>query len=480
MKMRRRRLERCVLRASVALEAGVLEDAAEALEEAARLDPNDPSVQELVSRLSVAQAAPSSPIPAPTPTPTPAPARTAAAAPTPAPTPTPAPAPPATRAPTATLAPAPAPAPTATLAPTAAATPNLTAAPARTAAPAPTPAVAPAGEVPIRSIETPALADVPAARSRVVALVLAVALIALSGLAGWWWASSRTAAPTPAAPTAAAAAAVEKPAAAPPPPAAPDPSVRISETAVTVPVVTAEPPPDNNKAPVPPGTAATVVTPVATTGRPAAPAVAAGAAPVPDPRSVSRVESGPPDRPPAEAAAPATEYTARPLLGANVAEAKVAPAPTLPAAPAPAPAAAIVPSTEGIAAAPDGAIRISAPAAPEPAAAASTAADEQIIRGVLGRYEAAYSRLDAAAASAVWPGVNQRALASAFQGLESQSISLGRCDVRVNGAAAQAQCTGSARWTPKVGGGAQSASRQWRFDLRNTGGNWVITQATTR
>ena len=67
-----------------------------------------------------------------------------------------------------------------------------------------------------------------------------------------------------------------------------------------------------------------------------------------------------------------------------------------------------------------------------------------------------------------------------FEGLSAQSVSLGQCDIRVSGATAQAECSGNARWTPKVGGGAQTAQRQWRFDLRNAGGNWLITQATTR
>jgi hypothetical protein len=80
----------------------------------------------------------------------------------------------------------------------------------------------------------------------------------------------------------------------------------------------------------------------------------------------------------------------------------------------------------------------------------------------------------------VWPNVNQRALANAFDGLSAQSISLGGCDIRVSGATAQAECTGNARWTPKVGGGTQSAARQWRFELRNSGSTWVITRATTR
>jgi hypothetical protein len=103
--------------------------------------------------------------------------------------------------------------------------------------------------------------------------------------------------------------------------------------------------------------------------------------------------------------------------------------------------------------------------------------DERLVRAALSRYEAAYSGLDAAAARAVWPSVDQRALTRAFQGLQSQQVTLGRCDVRLNGASAQAECSGTAQWTPKVGGGVQKAARRWRFDLKNTGSDWVIVQA---
>jgi hypothetical protein len=112
--------------------------------------------------------------------------------------------------------------------------------------------------------------------------------------------------------------------------------------------------------------------------------------------------------------------------------------------------------------------------------AAKEPADESLVRAALGRYETAYSRLDAAAAGAVWPSVDRRALARAFDGLASQTVRLDRCDVRLNGATAQADCTGIAQWTPKVGGGNRTAARRWRFDLKHTGSDWLIVSATTR
>jgi hypothetical protein len=102
------------------------------------------------------------------------------------------------------------------------------------------------------------------------------------------------------------------------------------------------------------------------------------------------------------------------------------------------------------------------------------------VRATLGRYEAAYSQLDANSAGAVWPTVDRRALARAFAGLAVQEISLGQCSVRVEGQMAEADCSGTARWTPKVGGGAQAAARRWHFELRNLGKDWVITSATVR
>jgi hypothetical protein len=101
------------------------------------------------------------------------------------------------------------------------------------------------------------------------------------------------------------------------------------------------------------------------------------------------------------------------------------------------------------------------------------------VRSVLAQYENAYTNLDAAAARAVWPGVDERALTRAFSGLQSQQLSLGRCDVAVKGATAHANCLGRASWTPKVGTG-RSQTRQWDFTLQNAGGAWKIVSAQAR
>lgn len=102
------------------------------------------------------------------------------------------------------------------------------------------------------------------------------------------------------------------------------------------------------------------------------------------------------------------------------------------------------------------------------------------VRAALTRYEAGYSRLDVAAVHSVWPSLDQHALSRAFDGLESQRVSLGSCSVNVNGNAARADCSGTAAWTPKIGGGERTASRKWTFDLSESDGAWRIVRVQAR
>jgi hypothetical protein len=119
-------------------------------------------------------------------------------------------------------------------------------------------------------------------------------------------------------------------------------------------------------------------------------------------------------------------------------------------------------------------------AAPEPAI--SAASPEMQVRAVLSRYEAAYSALNAAAARDVLPGVDAAGLARAFDSLESQRIDLGRCAIGMgaDGRSAHATCTGTATWTPKIGGGTATRARNWAFDLARHGSDWQIVTATVR
>ena len=115
----------------------------------------------------------------------------------------------------------------------------------------------------------------------------------------------------------------------------------------------------------------------------------------------------------------------------------------------------------------------------EPAPPAAEA-HEPAVRAALAKFAAAYTGLSAAAAQEVWPTVDAHSLARAFDGLESQRVSLGTCSVNIAAAAARAECTGTTTWTPKVGGGARTERRRWTFDLALTDGAWLIVRAQTR
>ena len=201
-----------------------------------------------------------------------------------------------------------------------------------------------------------------------------------------------------------------------------------------------------------------------TSGRVPAPVVPPPPAPSPPAQPIPRVVDEPP-----------------PALARTTA----ADTPTAPAAVPPAGASSLpAPSTATIPEPTPPPTSDSPPAPPAPAAAprAAPAAvdDRTAVRATLSRYEAAYSDLDIAGARAVWPGVDQRALARAFEGLASQRVALGTCEVGVNGPSARAICVGNATWTPKVGGGRQTKSRTWTFDLRRTDATWQIVKVDTR
>lgn len=105
--------------------------------------------------------------------------------------------------------------------------------------------------------------------------------------------------------------------------------------------------------------------------------------------------------------------------------------------------------------------------------------DAKLVQQALQRYRSAYEGLDARSARAVWPAVNEAALARAFGGLESQALVFDACDVSVRGDAANAVCRGTARYVPKVGSREPRIEpRTWNFTLRKSGGGaWTIESA---
>jgi hypothetical protein len=104
--------------------------------------------------------------------------------------------------------------------------------------------------------------------------------------------------------------------------------------------------------------------------------------------------------------------------------------------------------------------------------------ESALVQKALQRYRLAYEELDAQSAQTVWPAVNQAALARAFDGLDSQTLTFDACDIRVSGDAATATCQGSARYVPKVGSREPRIEpRVWNFTLRKNGGEWKIDNA---
>ena len=104
--------------------------------------------------------------------------------------------------------------------------------------------------------------------------------------------------------------------------------------------------------------------------------------------------------------------------------------------------------------------------------------DEALIQQALQRYRNAYEGLDARSAQAVYPAVNQAALARAFDGLQSQSLTFESCNVEMRGEAADAKCRGTAKYVPKIGSREpRTEPRVWTFTLRKAGSDWKIDTA---
>lgn len=108
--------------------------------------------------------------------------------------------------------------------------------------------------------------------------------------------------------------------------------------------------------------------------------------------------------------------------------------------------------------------------------------DSVSIRDVLGRYRNAFNALDARAATEVWPTVNERTLDRAFGQLEEQNLSFDRCTIAIKGFLAEANCSGTTRFVPRVGSrSGQTAQRQWNFSLRKAAkGGWLIEDVEAR
>ena len=107
--------------------------------------------------------------------------------------------------------------------------------------------------------------------------------------------------------------------------------------------------------------------------------------------------------------------------------------------------------------------------------------DAAMVRDTLQRYRRAYSGLDARLAHAVYPILDEEALAHAFAGLRSQTFEFESCSVDVRGESARAICRGTARYVPNIGSRAPRTDRRvWTFTLNKAAdGDWKITSART-
>lgn len=83
----------------------------------------------------------------------------------------------------------------------------------------------------------------------------------------------------------------------------------------------------------------------------------------------------------------------------------------------------------------------------------------------------------------MWPTVNERNLSRAFDRLEQQEVSFDNCQINVNNNSerAEATCSGTTRYVPRVGSRTPRVEqRQWRFSLVKSGNEWLIGTVEAR
>ena len=198
-------------------------------------------------------------------------------------------------------------------------------------------------------------------------------------------------------------------------------------------------------------------------------------------------------RPPSTAAtAPAAEAAARTPASTSPSPAPSPPPPSAaatpsPSAPSPSPPAVTPPTAAATpSSTPPPSATVARPpasaAAPPAAAAAVIDRNTTAIQNTLARYRQAFNALSASAAREVWPTVNERSLSRAFDQLEEQQVSFDGCNVQVNESdRAEAVCSGSARYVPRVGSRTpRTERREWHFNLVKQRDEWMIGAVDTR
>lgn len=211
------------------------------------------------------------------------------------------------------------------------------------------------------------------------------------------------------------------------------------------------------------------------TPAPAETAEAIASPPVPSPPVAATRPAPPPAALPSEAAPSVTPRTA-------ARETDVVPPPATTVAPPPEAPQSVRQLRPRIA---DGPIPLTVipERAAEPPVAANhdpTVDDAAIVRDTLQRYRRAYSNLDAPLAHAVFPILDERALAHAFANLRSQTLEYDSCSVDVRGESARAVCRGSLRYVPNTGDRTPRTERRvWTFTLEKANDDWKIAGART-
>ena len=201
------------------------------------------------------------------------------------------------------------------------------------------------------------------------------------------------------------------------------------------------------------------------------------------------IERREPSRPPAPAVAATTASSTLPPVSSAPATPAVSSAPAVPpvsSAPAVSPVS-VAPTVPAVtsaapASAPSPTQPPSAPAsAPSATPAGGLTAETRAVALALNRYQDAFNALDVGAVHAVWPSVDVRALAKAFDQLEAQTFELEGCNIAVAGAQAEADCAGNARYVRKVGNRALRVEpRRWHFKLRQNNDQWIIDAVDAR
>jgi hypothetical protein len=144
--------------------------------------------------------------------------------------------------------------------------------------------------------------------------------------------------------------------------------------------------------------------------------------------------------------------------------------PPAPAAPPPAPA-----GLPALRVAPSSSSSATLPPAPE------TVSPSAAVRNALDRYRRGFNELDSGEVKAIWPEVDEKALARAFSQLSKQLFVFDACNVDVNGVLATASCRGRAQYVPKVGNKSPRVEmREWTFLLRRGPDDWWIQRVDSK